>query len=511
MMSKLGNLKLGTKLWGLIVLLLVAVTIVSASSIWSIKGILAPSSRYSEAAGHEIFFLKKEIEILKWIGKIQSLLASDTDKFDIELDYTKGSLGAFLSGNEAKVLAQTSPQISRILSRTETAHKELYDSAKSIRGIWLERHEGSKNPLGRGDIEKIRVKAYQVFREKTIPALKATQAEMNLLAKQLQKDKALSRQAMISTGFNAQWTAIIVAGVTLFMGGIIGFFLIRSINNSLIHIANGLKEGAEQVATASSQVSSSSQSLAQGSSHQAASLEETSSSLEQISSMTAQNADSTRQLDKIMIETNRAVKKANELMEKVTTSMRDNSKASKETLKIVNTIEEIAFQTNLLALNAAVEAARAGEAGAGFAVVADEVRNLAIRSAEAAKDTASLIEGTVKKIDNGTQLVSQTKDAFMDVAQSISVVSQLVAEIAKASQEQDSGLKQVNIAVTEVDKIVQGNAASAEQNAAISEEMNAQAEQLKGYVHKLVKMVGTKRSKVGEMRKNRLNLFKATA
>jgi methyl-accepting chemotaxis protein len=154
-------------------------------------------------------------------------------------------------------------------------------------------------------------------------------------------------------------------------------------------------------------------------------------------------------------------------------SMDRISKASEETSKIVKTIDEIAFQTNLLALNAAVEAARAGEAGAGFAVVADEVRNLAMRAAEAAKDTSGLIEGTVKRVDEGSVLVSTTNEAFQKVSESSSKVAELLGEISAASGEQSSGIDQINKAVTEMDKVVQSNAAGSEELSSQSEELNA--------------------------------------
>ena len=254
--------------------------------------------------------------------------------------------------------------------------------------------------------------------------------------------------------------------------------MIESMHEALGQVAIA----AEQVGSASEQVASSSQQLAEGSAEQASSLEETSSSLEQMASMTKQNADNANQANTLVKDANQVVEKANGSMQDLTTSMEDISKASEETSKIIKTIDEIAFQTNLLALNAAVEAARAGEAGAGFAVVAEEVRNLAMRSADAAKNTSVMIEGTVKKVGGGAELVTKTNEAFTEVATAVSKVGELVGEIAAASQEQSQGIEQVNKAVAEMDKVTQANAANAEESASASEEMSAQAQELNGMI-----------------------------
>jgi methyl-accepting chemotaxis protein len=255
----------------------------------------------------------------------------------------------------------------------------------------------------------------------------------------------------------------------------------ENVNTAAANLHDALTQAtlaAEQVGTASAQVASSSQSLAEGASQQAASLEETSSALEEMASMTKQNADNSGQANTLMNEANKVVGQAKDSMGDVTKSMEEISKASEETSKIIKTIDEIAFQTNLLALNAAVEAARAGEAGAGFAVVADEVRNLAMRAAEAAKNTSDLIEGTVKKVNTGSELVQKTNEAFDEVAISAAKVGELVNEIAAASKEQAEGIEQLNKGVVEMDKVVQQNASGSEESAAASEEMSSQAQEL---------------------------------
>jgi methyl-accepting chemotaxis protein len=318
----------------------------------------------------------------------------------------------------------------------------------------------------------------------------ATRKNLNSLS-ELNDKISKETQTHSESGAN---TAKIIA-LTCMGGGTIlaialGFFLSLSITRPVNRVVSNLSEAAEQVSSASGQVSSASQQLAEGSSEQAASIEETSSSLEEMSSMTKQNADNASAADKLMKESRQMVDKANGSMLELTQSMEDISKASDETSKIIKTIDEIAFQTNLLALNAAVEAARAGEAGAGFAVVANEVRNLAMRAAEAAKNTAGLIEGTVKKVKEGSELVERTNGAFSEVSKSAAKVADLVSEIAAASSEQAQGIDQVNKAVSEMDKVTQQNAANAEESASASEEMNAQAEQMKVIAGELQGIVG---------------------
>jgi methyl-accepting chemotaxis protein len=285
---------------------------------------------------------------------------------------------------------------------------------------------------------------------------------------------------------------IIFIGVIIFvvLAGILAYFAAGSVAVPVQQAVRRLIASSDEISAASGEVASSSQSLAEGASEQAASLEETSSSLEEMSSMTKQNAGNASQADALMKQANMVVTKANDSMGHLTSSMREITVASEETSKIIKTIDEIAFQTNLLALNAAVEAARAGEAGAGFAVVAEEVRNLAMRAAEAAKNTSGLIEGTVRKIREGSELVGKTSEAFSEVAVNAAKVGELVGEIAAASSEQAQGIDQINKAVTEMDKVTQQTAANAEESASASEEMNAQAMSMREVVQELMLVIG---------------------
>ena len=316
------------------------------------------------------------------------------------------------------------------------------------------------------------------------------------LEKAAQEISAESAERMAGTGNDmgnlvgqTLFIMMVLIPVSIASGAVICFFAIRSITRPLRDAITGLSEGAAQVAAASGQVSSASQELAEGASEQAAAIDETASSLEEMASMTGQNADNAKQANQLMTGTTQTVSRASETMDKLTTSMGEISRASEETSKIIKTIDEIAFQTNLLALNAAVEAARAGEAGAGFAVVADEVRNLAMRAAEAAKNTSNLIEGTVKKVKEGSELVEKTDTKFREVALSVGKSGELVGEITAASQEQAQGIEQINKAVSEMDKVVQRNAANAEKAASASEEMNAQAYQVNEFVGALRSLV----------------------
>jgi methyl-accepting chemotaxis protein len=279
-----------------------------------------------------------------------------------------------------------------------------------------------------------------------------------------------------------------VIAVTFSIG--LGFVIVRSTNRVLVEITQELSGGADQTAAAAGQLSRSSQTLAEGACEQAASLEETSASLEEISSMTKRNAESANEAKDLSKQTRLAAEAGITGIEQMQSAMGAIKESSANIAKIVRTIDEIAFQTNILALNAAVEAARAGEAGAGFAVVADEVRSLAQRSAQSAKETAARIEESVARSEIGVRLSATVATSVGEIVEKARKVDALVGEIATASTEQNQGISQVTIAVSQMDQVTQANAAAAEESSSASEELSAQAEMMKRSVCNLQRLVG---------------------
>jgi len=268
------------------------------------------------------------------------------------------------------------------------------------------------------------------------------------------------------------------------------FIIIRQIIvKPLLDVIKGLSESSIHVDRATDTVNRSSGQLSESTSSQAAHVQETSSALEQLTAMSHKNSENAMEANEFIKKSSEVVSRSNESMNRVTDAIADISNASAETQKIVKNIDEIAFQTNLLALNAAVEAARAGEAGAGFAVVADEVRNLAMRSAEAARNTASLIESTVKKVDEGSSLVKATYDDFAGVVEAVSKTKSLISEISNANKEQFIGIDEINKALTEIDTITQQIAQVSSETSDASEDLSSLSTDMAKFVHSLSAMI----------------------
>lgn len=279
-----------------------------------------------------------------------------------------------------------------------------------------------------------------------------------------QKKDQIESTTMLTT--NGLFALLVVVGL------LFAFTSVRSTVGPLHAVINKLTTGAAQLVNASGEVSSASQALAEGATEQAAGLEESSASLSEVTAMTRQNADNATQAHTLATEARNHASTGTEAMERMGSAINDIKQSADETAKIIKVIDGIAFQTNLLALNASVEAARAGEAGKGFAVVAEEVRNLAMRSAEASRNTANLIQESVAKAQNGVKIASQVDSALSQIVDSVSKTSDLVNEIAEASKEQANGIDQISTAIEQMEGITQQNAASAEESASASGEMS---------------------------------------
>jgi len=381
----------------------------------------------------------------------------------------------------------------RVRSQIEELRPSIPDPAgqTSLQAIeaglsaWGPLYEEFLHDIQRNDYEE----AHGVIRDRMYPILDQVDKAGKALAER-------QRDSMIAAGADAnrtvsrsRWIAFLLISLSLVTSAFVPL-VIFGISRLLREVAVDLRASAEQVSGAAAQVSSSAQALAQGTSEQAASLQETSASAAEITSMSRKNADNSRAAADLTAKATELVTTANRNLEQMVGSMQEINSSSDKISKIIKVIDEIAFQTNILALNAAVEAARAGEAGMGFAVVADEVRNLAQRSAQAAHDTASLIEDSISKSHDGKAKLDLVAHGIHDITAIVAEIKVLVDSVKLGSTEQARGSEQIATVISQMDHVTQSAAAHAEQSASAGEELSAQAIATNEIVERLTSLVG---------------------
>lgn len=308
------------------------------------------------------------------------------------------------------------------------------------------------------------------------------------------KVRSASASAENLTGIvdSSSWYIMIAGGSIVLFGLVVSFFLVRLTRRDLVAVADQLHTGATETTSAAGQVSRSSQSLAEGSSSQAASLEQSASAVQEIAGMAQANSRNASKAKDLASTTLNSADAGKTEMARMQESMHGLKRSSDEIVKVVRTIDELAFQTNILALNAAVEAARAGEAGAGFAVVAEEVRNLAQRSAQAARESADKIQASVASTDQSLSLSERVAVSLGEIVDKARQVDEIIAEIDRASKEQTQGLGTISASMESMSQVTQTNAATAEESAAASEELTAQAHSQEGVIARLLALSGVR-------------------
>jgi methyl-accepting chemotaxis protein len=458
-----------------VVIIMIIVCVITFKGL---NGVVENSS--NAQAGKEIctILAEREVDHLAWTNQVaKALMNSSTKELGVHTDDHLCAFGKWLYGEERKAAEAQFPSLAPLLKSLEKPHLDLHTSAIHMDDI-----------LKTDSPERMQ-HALAIFNEKTLPALAEVRGGLKGLRDEAGKQAQSSVEHLQSAESNAKWNVGVLSIIGIIAALALGLVLSISVSRKLNRIVASASEGANQIASAAEQISSSSQGVAEGSQEQAASIEETSASVEELSAMTKQNAANAKQASHMAGEARNSMTKSAEGARSMDSAMKDIKAASDQTSKIVKTIDEIAFQTNLLALNAAVEAARAGEAGKGFAVVAEEVRNLAMRAAEAAKSTGSLIEENTVRVNGGVQIVEGLKATLEQTVSAAEKVTNLNNEVAAASDEQSKGIEQINVAISQMNQATQSNAANAEEAAAASEETSGQAESLRELVADLAKFV----------------------
>ncbi|MBI5545644.1 MAG: CZB domain-containing protein [Deltaproteobacteria bacterium] len=532
------NLRLTTQLVILCGGLAIALMALSLYTQGELRDALGEAGRL--ASLREIF-LERQIDHLKWKGKLGSFLGdSSVVELNLEKDPHKCGLGKWLYGEGRQNAEKVLPELAETFKALETPHAQLHASAEEIERR-LKAGERSRAALELSDSSEKRLEEVMRLltearttisaRTKVVEAASAAASRLGVVLLILGGLASLGAAWLLSRWFTApvnelrrcaqevaqgstdlevtyrsanefgeladafralvsmfetksrEAQAIAKGDLTIEVSAASSRDQLGTAFQKMVEELQGLvrqiHQGFAQVASGSHEISDASQSLSQGATEQASSLEEISSSMTVIGAQAKTSAENAGQANRLVATAREAAERGDREMKAMVAAMNEISGSSQQIGKIIKAIDDIAFQTNLLALNAAVEAARAGKHGKGFAVVAEEVRNLAGRSAKAARETAELIEGSTKKVENGLMVARSTSEAFGQIVENVVKTADLVGEIAAASSEQAQGIAQASQGLSQIDQVTQRTTASAEETASASEELASNASQAK--------------------------------
>ncbi len=457
------------------------------------------------------FLLDSKVGHLAWEARVSGafLDVNVSDLAGVQMDPHQCSFGQWLYGSEAQQKKADDSEFAAIWNKVEKDHAHLHNSAKSVDALMRQDEEGEALTMYMDTIaptaHKVLVgideflaldrrevagmlKAQEIYASQTGPALIQVQGLLSE-AGHLVTQNVMTDEEMLSKAQSTKMAVSILSIVAVVLGIALGIIITRGIIIALTRVMDNLGRGSEQVSVAAGQVAQASQDMADGASNQASSLEETSATLEEMAAMTKENAGSAQEANELTSSLQKVATTGQEAMGRMTDAIERIKDSSDQTARIIKTIDEIAFQTNLLALNAAVEAARAGDAGKGFAVVAEEVRNLAQRSADAAKDTAELIDQSQVNSNSGVEVTKEVTEILSEVVTGVGRVSELMDAVSTSNEEQSRSVSDINRAVGQLDQVTQSNAANAEESASASEELSGQARELNGMVDTLGSIV----------------------
>jgi methyl-accepting chemotaxis protein len=404
---------------------------------------------------------------------LASMLSDNGHVQAYQQDFTQRSENLRKALAELRKTSNTKEAVSRLQS--------LEQQADSV----AQSHDQLRAAIGAQQMDQ----AMTIFSQKVQPGLEEIARQSESLVSQLNTDLAAASASASSKSARNTTLTVLLLIVSLGIGALV-LWMVRQAASALRELAERMSDSAEKVNTAATLVQQSSQTLASGASEQAASLEETSASTEEIASITRKNADHAQQVAGLMQQSADGAAAVNVSLDRMVVQMSEIGNSSNKIARIIKVIDEIAFQTNILALNAAVEAARAGEAGLGFAVVADEVRNLAQRCAQAARDTAGLIEESISTSRDGNARLDQMAGNVRAMTENSAKVKGLVDEVNMGSQEQARGMEQIARAVTQMEQVTQRTAATAEESASAGTDLTSHAHSLRSLVHEMREMVG---------------------